>query len=126
VHWKCTASSAVTSGHARNQEESALNFATDTALEYEQQTFKKLEIKQQKIKQKTFQECIFTQCTLNEVSFENCKFLKCTFKDCDLNLTKVKNSTFSEVSFENSRVIGVNWMEAMWGKHNLLGSINFT
>jgi uncharacterized protein YjbI with pentapeptide repeats len=102
-----------------------LNFATDTATEYEQQTFKKLDIKQQTIKKKTFQECIFTQCTLNEVFFDNCKFLKCIFKECDLSLMKVKNSTFSEVTFENSQVVGVNWMEAMWGKHNLLGSINF-
>jgi fluoroquinolone resistance protein len=103
-----------------------LNFATDTTLEYDRVTFKKLDIRQETIKQKTFQECIFTQCTLNEVSFDNCKFLKCTFKECDLNLMKVKNSTFSEVEFENSKVVGVNWMEALWGKSNLLGSINFT
>lgn len=103
-----------------------MNFATDTVLDYEQVTFKKLDIREQKITQKTFQECIFTQCTLNEVSFENCKFLKCSFKDCDLNLMKVKNCTFSEVEFESTKVVGVNWMEAMWGKNNLLGSINFT
>ncbi|MBI1276794.1 MAG: pentapeptide repeat-containing protein [Anaerolineaceae bacterium] len=106
--------------------ESGLNFATDAAPEYEQQTFKKIELSGQKIKQKIFQECIFIQCTLTEVSFDNCKFFKCTFKECDLNLLKVKNCIFSEVDFENSRVVGVNWMEAMWGKHNLLGSINFT
>jgi len=103
-----------------------MNFATDAALEFDQQTFKKLEIRQQTIKQKTFQECIFTQCTLNEVSFDNCKFFKCSFKECDLNLMKVKNCVFSEVEFENSKVVGVNWMEALWGKNNLLGSINFT
>ncbi len=103
-----------------------MNFATDTALEYDQQTFKKIELSQQTIKQKTFQECIFTQCTLNEIWFDNCKFFKCTFKECDLNLMKVKNSVFSEVSFENTKVVGVNWMEALWGKNNLLGSINFT
>src|SRR4051812_46431846 len=126
VRWKCTVSSAAISARAPKPEALRVNFATDTALEYEQQTFKKIELSQQKIKQKTFQECIFTQCTLNEVSFDNCKFFKCTFKDCDLNLIKVKNCVFSEVEFENTKVVGVNWMEAMWGKNNLLGSINFT
>ncbi len=103
-----------------------MNFATDTALEYEQQAFRKIDAPQQKIKDKTFRECSFTQCTLNEVAFENCKFFKCTFKECDLNLMKVKNCVFSEVEFENTKVVGVNWMDAMWGKNNLLGSINFT
>lgn len=103
-----------------------MNFATDSALEYEQQTFRKIELAQQKIKQKTFQECIFKECTLTEVSFENCKFYKCTFKDCDLSLMKVKNAIFSEVAFEKTKATGVNWMDAMWGKNNLLGSISFT
>ena len=103
-----------------------MNFATDTELEYEQKTFRKVEAGKQVVKGKSFQGCSFTQCSLQETSFEGCKFYDCTFKGCDLSLMKVKNCVFSDVRFEDTKVVGINWTEAMWGKNSLLGSLAFT
>jgi fluoroquinolone resistance protein len=103
-----------------------MNFATDTELEYEQKTFRKIDAPKQTVKGKSFQNCSFVQCDLKEIAFEGCKFRDCTFKGCDLSLMKIKNSVFADVKFEDTKVVGINWTEAMWGKNSLLGSLSFT
>lgn len=103
-----------------------MSFATDTEIEYEQKTFRKVDASKQVVKGKSFQECSFINCSLQEISFEGCKFYNCTFKTCDLSLMKVKNTVFADVKFEDTKVVGVNWTEAMWGKNSLLGSLAFT
>lgn len=122
MRWKCIVSSAGISapGH------SAVQFLSDGALEYERKTFRKLEATGRRITGKTFQECSFVNCVLNETHFEGCKFYNCTFKSCDLSLMKVHNCVFAEVRFEDTKVVGINWTEATWGKHSLLSAIHFS
>ncbi|KAA3648090.1 MAG: pentapeptide repeat-containing protein [Chloroflexi bacterium] len=82
---------------------------------YEDQQFKDLVIENEIIEDVDFQDCSFTKCTFTETSFRACKFRGCSFSDCDLSLVRVDHSAFKGVTFENCRVIGINWPTASWG-----------
>lgn len=61
-----------------------------------------------------FDECSFEKCNFSHVSFKNCIFEGCKFYNCDLSLIRVINSKFSEVSFIDCKIIGVDWTKAYW------------
>ncbi len=61
---------------------------------------------------KEFEECIFTKCSFIECTFKHCKFLNCTFVECTLSAIKPINSSFNEVVFKESKVIGFDWTKA--------------
>lgn len=61
---------------------------------------------------KEFENCTFENCSFIEIIFENCKFMDCVFNDCILSAIKAPLSTFSEIQFNNSKIIGFNWTTA--------------
>lgn len=95
---------------------------------YENQTFRSVTFEHQELTGVTFADCSFVQCSFQETTFKACKFQGCRFKKCNLSLVKVDGSTFTNTRFEDSKVIGVNWVKASWGKaeiQQLLKSIDF-
>ena len=56
-----------------------------------------------------FDNCTFIKCDFTKAEFYNCKFTECTFISCDLSLSVLKNSTFNDVTFDNSRLLGISW-----------------
>jgi uncharacterized protein YjbI with pentapeptide repeats len=81
------------------------NFAEDYEnLDFNSQEFLNLE----------FDECTFTKCHFGSSSFKNCKFMGCRFHNCDLSLIKVLNSKFSDMTFTDCKIIGVDWSRACW------------
>ena len=56
-----------------------------------------------------FDNCTFVKCDFSKALFIDCKFTECTFINCDLSLCKLKSSTFNDVTFEKSKLIGVSW-----------------
>ena len=56
-----------------------------------------------------FDNCTFIKCDFSKAIFYNCKFTECTFIDSDLSLSILKASTFNDVSFENSKLLGISW-----------------
>lgn len=98
---------------------------TDQQAEYEEQTFLNLCLSQNEIHSKKFYECDFIDCDLSEAVFNNCRFIECKFAECNLSLVRPKNSSFVTTYFENSKVIGINWMEASWPTVELLCPIEF-
>ena len=95
---------------------------------YEDQVFRKLTLENEDVAAVTFYDCSFTNCNFAESTFRSCTFRGCTFENCDLSLTKVDDSKFINTVFEHSKIIGVNWVNASWGKndlHQLLKSIDF-
>jgi uncharacterized protein YjbI with pentapeptide repeats len=97
----------------------------DQQVEYEEQTFLNLCLNQNEIRSKRFYECDFIDCDLSEAIFSNCRFIECKFAECNLSLVKLKNSSFVNTYFENSKVIGVNWLEASWPTVELFCPIEF-
>ncbi len=102
-----------------------LDISDATLLEYEGQTLNGLFVENPEIHEKTFTECTFTRCTFPEATFKSCRFRDCTFTGCDLSLIHVPGSSFRDVKFEKSKLMGINWSEAAWAKEGLLNSIDF-
>jgi fluoroquinolone resistance protein len=85
-----------------------------TETSYAEQTFKDLEMAKAHLKGTTFQECTFEHCTFAEAVFQNCRFTGCVFKNSDLSLAQVPNTTFARTRFESTKLIGINWAQALW------------
>jgi fluoroquinolone resistance protein len=95
---------------------------------YEDQVFRSLSMDRQEITAVTFSACAFTKCSFEEAAFTACRFQDCTFKNCNLNLAKVDGTAFRTTRFESSKLVGVNWAKAAWGKsgaRQIFASIDF-
>ncbi len=93
---------------------------------YESQEFSGISAAREEMSGISFQDCSFKNCDFMEVQFLNCKFHECLFSHCDLSLASVKGSQFKGVRFEESKAIGITWVEASWPKLGGLESIDFT
>ena len=93
--------------------------------EFSQQTFQKVKFEGARLASKEFDECVFTHCSFRESTFLECKFSDCTFQDCDLGLVRFEGTAFSDVKFERSKVIGVNWTLAAWSRFQSESPISF-
>jgi fluoroquinolone resistance protein len=97
--------------------------------DYDVQTFRGLKHEGTQIEGVAFLDCTFINCSFRETIFKACKFQGCVFKKCDLSLAQVERCTFTNTLFKDSRLLGVNWTKASWGKselHVLLKTIDFT
>lgn len=72
-----------------------------------------------------FVECIFSDCSFVETIFKGCRFVSCQFINCDFSLCKIPGSVFINSSFENSKIIGVNWAQADWDRVEIGGLVKF-
>lgn len=70
-----------------------------------------------KLVSRTFEECTFTRCSFSEAIFDHCKFVECSFIACDLSNAKVDASKFQSVTFNECKVIGVDWTRADWPRY---------
>lgn len=61
-----------------------------------------------------FEECQFIDCDFSEVKFYQCKFINCEFKSCNLSLTDFSNTRLFEISFQDSKLVGIDWTKADW------------
>lgn len=87
--------------------------------------FSDLSLENEVLQEKIFENCQFESSKFNAAEFLNCKFIDCEFKNCDLSSVKVVNSTFNEVVFEDSKLIGINWTQAKWPQVSLMSPIKF-
>jgi uncharacterized protein YjbI with pentapeptide repeats len=87
---------------------------------FEDEDFRKLAAAEADISFKQFIDCRFTGCNFSTATLRECVFQNCQFKECDLSLVTVPGSVFSGVHFENSKITGVNLVEAEWEKTGLL------
>jgi uncharacterized protein YjbI with pentapeptide repeats len=86
---------------------------------YNDRIFAELELVKGTVSSSQFFDCEFRSCKLAESSLQNCRFVNCTFRESDLSLTRWPGSVFSGARFEASRLIGIDWTQADWGKTGL-------
>ena len=98
---------------------------SSTQTEYTDQIFKALTLPQEEIEAKEFYDCTFVECSFTETIFKECRFVDCTFRHCDLSLMRVPDCSFTNTVFEDSKVMGVDWTEAMWSKGKFHQPIGF-
>jgi uncharacterized protein YjbI with pentapeptide repeats len=87
--------------------------------------FKALDLAGQTLTGLEFEDCSFVSCNFSETKFVKCKFLECTFRSCNLSVISVAGCSFGDVSFEESKVIGVNWTQANWPRIRLNSPFRF-
>ena len=86
----------------------------DEKNEYWSDTFDGLDFSNAEVDSKEFDGCTFNKCNFSEATFRRCNFSDCNFTNCNLSLVKIEYSKFSDVSFYESKLIGINWTKAVW------------
>jgi fluoroquinolone resistance protein len=89
---------------------------TSIQNEFNSQEFKGLTLPNDSLEHKTFTSCVFVKCSFRETSFLQCEFQDCTFRNCDLSLVTLKDCTFKGALFQDSQLIGINWMDTNLAK----------
>ena len=77
------------------------------------------------IEAKEFDSCTFTKCDFSEARFKKCKFIECDFINCNLSLVKIDYSRFADVTFRDSKLIGIDWTRVAWSSLVIEAPIRF-
>ena len=93
--------------------------------EYYADHFEGLDCVAAEVEAKEFDNCTFTKCDFSEARFKKCKFIECDFINCNLSLAKFELSGFTDVTFRDSKLIGVNWTTVAWSSLVLEAPIRF-
>jgi uncharacterized protein YjbI with pentapeptide repeats len=87
--------------------------------------FNDLNLSSKEINSKVFENCIFKECDFSEVIFNRCQFVECIFIKCNLSVVRIIASKFSDVCFDECKVIGVDWTKALWPDIALCSPLKF-
>lgn len=82
--------------------------------EYWSEKFRGLDFSNQEITNKEFEVCTFKECNFSEAIFRQCNFVDCEFSQCNLSMVNFAYSRFSDVSFRESKLIGIDWTKVSW------------
>ncbi|MFC6634361.1 pentapeptide repeat-containing protein [Microbulbifer taiwanensis] len=93
--------------------------------EYWSDSFEGLDFSCTEIDSKEFDNCTFINCDFSEATFKRCNFSDCEFINCNLSLVKIEYSKFSDVSFRESKLIGINWTKVAWPRLVFSAPIKF-
>ena len=99
---------------------------SETEKECTDVVFEGLDLKGKAVTARTFYGCLFRNCDFTGVTFKCCRFNDCRFESCNLSLAVVQGSSFSNTSFKDSKLAGVNWTEAAWPTLKLPAALEFT
>lgn len=80
---------------------------------YFQKDFSKISVSDKTIKSREFEECEFAGCSFINCRFIDCKFVSCRFTDGILSAISPTDSSFVEIKFAKSKVIGFDWTKAL-------------
>ena len=77
--------------------------------EYFEKTFRNQDFSGEKISSKQFEGCLFIGCNFSDVVFDSCNLVECDFEKCNLSVVKLDRSRVSDVTFRDSKAIGIDW-----------------
>jgi fluoroquinolone resistance protein len=84
--------------------------------EYWSEKFENVDFSGREISSKEFDGCTFEKCDFSEAIFNRCNFVDCEFISCNLSMVKIEYSKYSDVCFQESKLIGINWTKVSWSK----------
>ena len=99
---------------------------SETEKEYTDAVLEGLDVKNKAVTGRSFYGCLFRNCDFTGGTFNSCRFNDCRFESCNLSLAVVRGSVFSNTSFKDSKLAGVNWTEAAWPALKLPAALEFT
>ena len=76
---------------------------------YFQETFNKINVRDEALTCKVFEECHFDHCSFINCHMEKDKFIKCRFESCIMSAVVPLNSRFQETRFFRSKLMGIDW-----------------
>lgn len=83
---------------------------------YGNTTFKKVDLRQKRVRGAVFSECKFVRCDFSEADMQSCRFIKCEFDDCTMKMAKVEDCTFSMAHFIQCNLLGIDWTLCNWSE----------
>ncbi len=90
-----------------------------------EQKFVKLDLPNGEHEGKSFEQCKFEACNFSHSQFIRCEFIDCEFVRCDLNLIDVKLCRFTDVVFDECKMLGINWTRVAWPQIELSSPVSF-
>ena len=93
--------------------------------EYYSQRFEGLNLSGQQLDGKEFEACTFLECDLSEATLNRCNFIDCHFIKCNLSVVKINYSKFTDVIFDECKVIGIDWSNASWSNFVVNSPLTF-
>jgi uncharacterized protein YjbI with pentapeptide repeats len=99
--------------------------AFEAGERYSEETFRDVALEGLELSGCEFDECRFVACSLKGTEIRACRFIECAFDHCDLSLVRLPRTAFSGCRFEESKIIGVNWTEALWPSTRLRAPVGF-
>ncbi len=79
---------------------------------YQDTVFSKQNFKGRVLREKEFCKCKFIKSDFYKTNLQSCIFEDCLFENCDLSLWIINGSRFTDVTFKESKIIGVQWNSA--------------
>ncbi len=79
------------------------------AEEFENETFTGLDLQRGVLAGKEFYKCVFESCLLQETNWKTAKLESCVFRGCDLTRAQLLHTALRGVTFENSKLMGIDW-----------------
>jgi len=93
--------------------------------EYYDHRFSNLNIPNIIVEKKRFEGCHFINVNLSESKLIRCKFVNCEFVNCNLSTVEFDASTLTEITFSESKTMGINWTKLNWPHIKLHSSLQF-
>ncbi len=90
-------------------------------LDWTNKIFEKIDYTTSMLPRGEYENCIFKNCNFYNIDLSNYKFIECKFDGCDLSLVKVRNTTLNDISFLNSKLLGIQFQEC----NSFLFSVSF-
>jgi uncharacterized protein YjbI with pentapeptide repeats len=94
--------------------------------EYVSQAFLELSLSSMVISSVEFDDCSFTDCDFSGGQIVDCKFTDCRFEKCNFSNAGLGGSRFLDVSFEGSKMIGLDWTKVSWPLVALSSPVSFS
>ncbi|HCS64192.1 MAG TPA: hypothetical protein DIW64_08990 [Cellvibrio sp.] len=98
----------------------------ENSQEYFSKTFDNLGSTDESFTETIFENCTFQQCNFSGTRFYKCKFVDCVFTASNLSNINLDCSKFFDVSFNESKLVGVDWTKADWPRFNFTAPISFS
>ncbi len=70
------------------------------------ETFKNIDYSVNELAKAEYDNCTFIDCVFTATYISNISFLECEFIDCNLSMAKPKQTTLTDVSFNNCKLVG--------------------
>lgn len=76
---------------------------------FEEKTFTKLDLTENFLAAGEYEGCAFIDCDFSGSDLSEFKFTDCEFTGCNLSLVKLTKTAFRDVSFKNSKMLGLHF-----------------